>query len=517
MRRAAVQVMVLSVLSKLLGFVREIVLSYVFGASAITDAYLISQTVPRIIFALVGASIATGFVPMYSRVRSERDRQTADAFTNNLLNALLCLALVTVASVLVFARPLVRLFASGFQGPTMELAIKFTRITAFGTFFTGSMSIFASYLRLHGNFIVPALVGLPMNFVIIGSIFVSSKTSVYALAIGSVLATISELLICIPFLRRVDYVFKPVLDLSDEHLRAMVFIAVPVIVGISVTEINVLVDRTLASRIAVGGISALNYARRLNDSIQTIFVTSLTTVFYPLISKMAAEGNMGKLKITLAEALSLVNLLVVPATVGTMVFPREIVSLLFARGAFSQEAAAMTSDALFFYSIGMTAVALRNVLARGFYALQDTRTPMVNSAIAAAVNVVLNIIFARYLGIGGLALATSISGILSVLLMFVSLRRRIGPFGMKQVIVSLIKISASSIIMGLAARASFRFLQAYLTDRSALIPAVIVGVLTYAFLVFILRVPEIERTIGIIKVRANRSGTREYSDLKRPL
>ena len=315
--------------------------------------YLISQTVPRIIFALVGASIATGFVPMYSRVRSERDRQTADAFTNNLLNALLRLALVTVASVLVFARPLVRLFASGFQGPTMELAIKFTRITAFGTFFTGSMSIFASYLRLHGNFIVPALVGLPMNFVIIGSIFVSSKTSVYALAIGSVLATISELLICIPFLRRVDYVFKPVLDLSDEHLRAMVFIAVPVIVGISVTEINVLVDRTLASRIAVGGISALNYARRLNDSIQTIFVTSLTTVFYPLISKMAAEGNMGKLKITLAEALSLVNLLVVPATVGTMVFPREIVSLLFARGAFSQEAAAMTSDALFFYSIGM--------------------------------------------------------------------------------------------------------------------------------------------------------------------
>jgi putative peptidoglycan lipid II flippase len=192
-------------------------------------------------------------------------------------------------------------------------------------------------------------------------------------------------------------------------MKEMILIALPVILGTAVNEINVLVDRTLASRITVGGISALNYAKRLNGFVQGLFVVSVTTVLYPMISKMAAEGNMKRLKAYLAEAVSMVNLLVIPATVGAMIFAREIVALLFGRGAFTIEAVAMTSSALFYYSIGMTAFGLKNVLTRGFYSLQDTRTPMINASIAVITNIVLNIILSRFLGIGGLALATSIS------------------------------------------------------------------------------------------------------------
>jgi len=184
----------------------------------------------------------------------------------------------------------------------------------------------------------------------------------------------------------------------------MVYIALPVIIGVSVNQINVLVDRTIASRVAEGGITALNYASRLNGFVQGIFVLSITTALYPMISKMVAESNMEGLKKSVSEAISGINLLVIPATVGSMIFAEPVVMLLFGRGKFDVEAIAMTSAALFFYSLGMLGFGLREVLSRAFYSLQDTKTPAINATIAVVMNIIPNIILSKYMGIGGLAL-----------------------------------------------------------------------------------------------------------------
>ena len=264
----------------------------------------------------------------------------------------------------------------------------------------------------------------------------------------------------------------------------MVIIALPVIIGQSVNQINVLVDRTLASGIAVGGISALNYASRLNGFVQSLFVASITTVMYPMISKMAAAKNMKGLKSYVSEAISTINLLVIPATIGAMIFSKEIVALLFGRGAFTPEAVAMTGNALFYYSIGMIAFGLRDILSRAFYALQDTKTPMINATIAVVINIVLNIVLSRFLGIGGLALATSISGIVSAFLMFITLRKKIGPFGLKEISISFIKISIASVLMGLIAYTSFSFLGSLVSQNLALILAIGVGALVYAIFIY---------------------------------
>ena len=188
-------------------------------------------------------------------------------------------------------------------------------------------------MRLHGSFVVPSLVSFPFSFTIILSLFISAKTNIYVLGVGSVVAAASQLVLCIPFLRKMGYTHRIFLDFRDRDMKEMIFIALPVIVGTAVNEINVLVNRTLASGIAEGGISALNYANRLNGFVQGLFVVSVTTVLYPMISRMAAEGNMKSLKAYLAEAISMVNLFVIPATAGAMVFAREIVTLLFGRGA----------------------------------------------------------------------------------------------------------------------------------------------------------------------------------------
>ena len=499
MKKTALLVMVITILSKILGFGREIVLSYVYGASAITDAYLISQTIPYVVFSFIGAGIATGFIPLYNRIFKEQGRLEANKYTNNLSNALLLLVSIIVAFVFLFTQPIVKIFASGFSRETLELAIKFTRISIVGIYFVANINIFASFLQIHKNYIIPALLGFPMNLVIIASLFISTKTNIYVIAIGSVLATASQLLLLIPFVRKTGYRYQPVLNLKDEHIKTMIIIALPVIAGQSVNQINVLVDRTLASGIAVGGISALNYANRLNGFVQGLFVASISTVLYPMISKMAAENNIKGLKSSISEAISIINLLVIPATIGAMIFSKEIVTLLFGRGAFTPEAIDMTGGALFYYSIGMIAFGLRDILSRAFYALQDTKTPMINATIAVVINIILNIVLSKYLGIGGLALATSIAAIVGTLLLFITLRRKIGGFGLKEITKSFIKISIASILMGFIALGSFNFLIQNIRENLALILAIGIGALAYAILIYFMKIPEVERSIEAMK------------------
>ncbi|MGB4150419.1 MAG: lipid II flippase MurJ, partial [Limnochordia bacterium] len=267
----------------------------------------------------------------------------------------------------------------------------------------------------------------------------------------------------------------------------------------SVNEINVLVDRTLASRIAVGGISALNYARRLNGFVQGLVVVSLTSVMFPIISKMAAAENIKGLKQTVNEAMASMSLLIIPATIGAMVFAEEIVALLFGRGAFTAEAITMTGNALFYYSIGMIAFGLRDVLSRAFYALQDSKTPMINATIGVVLNIALNIILSRYMGIGGLALATSISAIVAVVLLFTSLRRKIGGLGLSNLVKSFTKIGLASVIMGVIARGGYNFLTQILGQNLALVIIMGMAVLIYGILVYFMRIPEVDQVIAAVK------------------
>ena len=499
MKKTAFVLMVITIVSKIVGFGREIVLSYVYGASAITDAYLISQTIPAVIFSFISAGIATGFIPLYSRILNERGQIEANRYTNNLTNTLLLLSSVIVVFVLSFTQPIVKIFASGFSGETLELAIRFTRISVFGVYFTALLNIFAGFLRLHENYIIPALVGLPMNLVIIASLFISTKTNIYVIAVGSVVATASQLLLLIPFVRKTGYRYQPILNLRDEYIKMMVYIALPVVAGQSVNQINVLVDRILASGIAVGGISALNYANRLNGFVQGLFVASISSVMYPMISKMAAENNIKGLKASISEAISVINLLVIPATIGAMIFSKEIVTLLFGRGAFTPEAIDMTANALFYYSIGMIAFGLRDILSRAFYALQDTKTPMINAAIAVVINIILNLALSRYLGIGGLALATSIATIVGTLLFFVTLRKKIGGFGLKEITISFIKICMASIIMGILAWSTYQILETKINSNISLILAIGVGALSYFIFIYFMKIPEVDRTIKTVK------------------
>ncbi|KPU27361.1 membrane protein [Caloranaerobacter sp. TR13] len=499
MKKTAIILMILTIFSKIFGFARDITLSYFYGASNISDAYLISITIPMVIFSFIGTGIATGYIPMYSKIENSSGIVEANIYTNNLVNVLIVMCTFIVILGFLFTNQIVKLFASGFEGDTLVLAVKFTKISLLGIYFTGVVYIFKGFLQIKGNYTIPALVGFPLNFIIILSIFISSKTNILVLSIGSVIAIASQLILVLPSAYKKGYKYEFILNIKDEHIKDMAYIALPVIIGVSVNQINILVDRTLASQIAIGGISALNYANRLNGFVQGIFVISIATVMYPMISKMAVENNMIGLKKTLSEAISSINLLVLPATVGAMIFAEPIVRLLFGRGAFDANAISMTSYALFFYSIGMVSFGLREVLSRAFYAMQDTKTPMINAAIAMVMNIILNIILSKFLGIGGLAFATSISAIFCTVLLFISLRKKIGSFGMKSIIISFIKILCASLVMGVIAKVSYNILLNSINANLSLIISIGIGAVIHFIIIYFMKIEEVDTMVSTLK------------------
>ncbi|MBC7195888.1 MAG: murein biosynthesis integral membrane protein MurJ [Deferribacterales bacterium] len=504
MKKTALIIMIITIFSKVFGFFRELVLSYYYGASAISDAYLISLTIPAVIFSFVGTGLSTGFIPMFSQIREKHGDEEANKFTSNIVNILLLISTVLVVFGLIFTEPIVKLFASGFKGETLAMAIRFTKLSLIGIYFTGTTYIYSAYLQLNNRFLTPALVGVPYNIIIIIAIAISSNRDPLFLILGSVLATASQLFILIPSIKRSGYMHKFKINLKDEHLKNLMIIALPVIVGVSVNQINTLVDRTIASGLVVGGISALNYANRLNGFVQGLIVAPVATVLYPSISKMAANDNLRGLKTAINEAMNSISILIMPITVGAMIFAEPIVKLLFGRGAFDANAIALTTSALVFYSIGMIGFGLRDILSRAFYSQQDTKTPMINSSIAVVMNIVLNILLSRYLGIGGLALATSISAIFSTGLLLLNLRRKIGALGLKKTVTTFAKIMVASLLMGLIAWLVYRFFAVRIVEEFALILAIAAGALAYFGIILNLKIDEVDSMINLIKTRLKR-------------
>ena len=195
-------------------------------------------------------------------------------------------------------------------------------------------------------------------------------------------------------------------------------------------------------------------------------------------------------------------------TIGAMVFSNQIISFLFGRGAFDDYAINMTSKALFFYAMGMMGVGIREVLARGFYSLQDTKTPMINAALGMLLNIILNVILSRYFGIGGLALATSIAATFTTILLIISLRKKIGSFGMKQISISFLKILFASFFMGLLAKLSFNYLTSSLSQNYSLLGAIGIGSASYFVIIYFMKIEYVDVILGDVKKKLGKGNAK---------
>ncbi|MDO5061763.1 MAG: murein biosynthesis integral membrane protein MurJ [Peptostreptococcaceae bacterium] len=502
MKKTALIILCITLISKILGFGREVILSYFYGASPISDAYFVAVTVPAILLEFLGIAIATSYIPMMSRISHEEGMESAQRYTVNLINHVLLFVMIVFVLAELLAPFIVKLLAVGFEGDLLEITVKFSRVMLSSIFVLGLLNIFGGYLQLQGNYLIPAMMGLPLNIITILSIYLAARSNDHVLIIGTALAQFSQMFFMLPWVWKSGLKYRRSLDLKDERIRATIWIALPVILGASVNQINLLVDKTIASTIVVGGISALNYAGKLNLFIQGVFVVSITTVLFPRIAKMAEEKNIQGIREGISESFAMIDLLVIPITIGALIFSKEIVAVLFGRGAFDENALLLTSSALFFYSIGMIGFGYREVLSKAFYSMHDTKTPVVNATIGVGINIILNLVLSRFMGLGGLALATSISALVTAALMMGSLRKKLGKLDIWSIDVA--KILLASVVMGGCAKMTFDLLSVGGGMFSSLVLAVLCGVVVYVILGLLLKIEEAVKLKNIVVARLKR-------------
>src|SRR5699024_1129875 len=315
---------------------------------------------------------------------------------NNVFNIVVIICLILSVIGAIFTPQIVKIFAVGFEGETLRLAIYFTRVMILGLAFLGMSYIMMAYLQVKENFIIPGLMPVPYNILIIISIIISVKISPYLLPWGTLIGLSLQFLFQLPFAMKKGYRYKAYIDIKDEHLKRMLWLIAPVLIGVAVNQINTIVDRTIASTLVEGSISALNYATKLNQFVMGMFIVSISSVVYPMLSKLSSENNKERFNKSIITSINTVILLVIQISIGAIILANPIVKLLFQRGEFDARATQMTAVALIFYSIGMIGYGLRDILGKVFYSLQDTRTPMINGVIAMGLNIILNILFVKY-------------------------------------------------------------------------------------------------------------------------
>lgn len=502
--KITINIMLVTIISKIIGFVRELVLASYYGTSVYSDAYLVAYSIPGVLFAVVGTALSTTFIPLYYDANNIGGEDESFKFTNNIFNIVLILGVIVSILGFIFSKPLTKVFAIGFDDKSLNIATNFTKIMIFSTLFIGTSSIVTAFLQIKNKFTLAALVGIPFNIIIIIFIILSSKGNYYLMGWGTLIAMASKLIFQLPRAYKEGYRYKNYLRFNDRYIKKMIWLVGPVFIGVSVNQINTMIDRTLASTLTEGSISALNYSNRLNGFVMGLCITSIAAVIYPILSKLSSENNKEKFNEFVVKSINSVILLVIPITIGAIVLSTPIVKVLFERGEFDTRATQMTSDALVMYSLGLIGFGLRDILGKIFYSLQDTKTPMVNGAISMFFNIFLNLILVKFMNHLGLALATSISALVCIILLFRSLRKKIGDFGQDKIIKVSIKSLISSIIMGIISYLLYEMLNSilgigFIKESIALFISIISGAIVYSILIILFNIEEVNIITNMIK------------------
>ena len=426
----------MTLLSRILGLVRDVVFARFFGASLVMDAFLVANRIPNMLrrFFAEGA-FSQGFVPVMARYRERYDHEDAREFVDSVAGTFgLILFLVTLAGVIA-APLLVAIVAPGFIGQDgrFELATLMLRFTFPYLFFVSLTAFAGGILNTYGRFGVPAFTPVILNVVLIaGAIWLAPllEEPGMALAYAVFVAGLFQLLFQVPFLMRIRALPRPRWALHHEGVKRVTKLMLPAIFGSSVAQINVLLGGIIASMLGVGKISLLYYSDRLMEFPLGLFGIALATVTLPYLARQAANESHDEFADTLDWSMKLVLLIAVPAAIGLIVLAEPLVATIFYGGVFTASDVELTALALQAFAIGLVGFSYVKILAPAYFAREDTRTPVRIGLIALAVNLVLSVSFAWYLtSIGfegthaGLALAISIAALLNAVLLYRGLRR----------------------------------------------------------------------------------------------
>ncbi|MHC6180703.1 murein biosynthesis integral membrane protein MurJ [Clostridium sp. JNZ X4-2] len=505
--KAAGVVMVISMISRVMGFVRDALIVSVFGASVSSDSYTMSLTIPNLMFNLFGLAITTTFIPILSECYSKNGREEMFKFANYIMNILMIISLFLCVLGWIFTKDIVNVIAN-FTGERYNLTVFLTKISMINILFLSLNSGYTAILQTLDDFTAPALVGIIMNIPIILYILTGTHYGIIGLTAATMIGNGLQIVIQIPWLIKNKYKYSFKIDFKDSRIKKMLSLIAPVIIGTGVNQVNEVVQKRMAGSLAIGSIVALDYANKLNMLVYFTFASAIVTVIFPSLSRDGSVKNFDNFKAHISSAVNNINIIVIPAVIGLLILRVPIISALFMHGAFNKSAVDMTAEALFFLVSGLVFWGIRDVFNRSFYALQDTTTPMINGAIGVGVNIVMSIVLVKKMGIGGLTLATTISAFVSCVLLVKDLRKKVGSVNGFNMFVVGSKIMAAASTMGfcifLINSYLGRFLIGFKGQIIIILISIIVGVGVYSVMLLLLKVDEITNIINLIKSKLKR-------------
>ena len=444
----------LTLVSRILGMIRDIVSANSFGTTWQWDAFIYAFMLPNFMRRLVGeGALSSAFIPVYAQVVEREGEEAGFRFVNVVFTLLfwsLIGFLVAIEVLLFFLLKIPSL------PPVAHLTCELLRLLFPYLFFISLCALATAVLNSHQRFFSPSLSPVILDLVWIGGVFAASilggsrsEDRVLVLSVFVFVSGAMQLGVQIPTLLRLGFCPRFVFDFSHPGLRQVGKLILPTILGFAITQINILADMTLGFWVGAGANSSLWYGNRLMQFPLGVFAIAMGTALLPAISHHTARKEIEEAKKALSFALRSVLLIILPATVGLIVLRTPIVRLLFERGRFDAISTARTSFVVLCYTIGLFAYSGQKLVVTGFYSLQDTKTPVKIGALALILNIVLNLILMGPLKEGGLALATSIAGIVNFSLLLYLYNARISEFPIKELLASSFKILIASLIMGM--------------------------------------------------------------------
>ena len=438
--------------SRLLGLLRTVAIANAFGTSPELGAYWVAFRLPDMIFQLLaGATLASAFIPVFSRYFTRQSKEEAWRLASSVLNLVFVATAVLALLGLLLAPLLVPLMApglgedSGRQAELQGLAVRLTRIMLISPVFFSVSGMFMGISNARHHFLFPALAPWTYNLSIIVAALVSN--SVEGLAIGVVVGAFIHLAIQLPAVRFIGMLWRPVADWRDHGVREVGRLMLPRALGLAAAQLNFLVTIFFASQVSDEAISAVNYAWLMVMMPLGLFGMAISTAVFPTLAEQAAAESIDALRRTLAVSLRLILFLTLPASVGLMILGKPLVTFLFEHGAFTASSTDVTAAALVFYAIGLFAQGGIEILSRGFYALSDTRTPVTFAVVCMVANVMLCLAFVGPFGVRGLGLALSLSAILEFSLLFRALRVKLVGLEEERLVGSVARSAAATIVM----------------------------------------------------------------------
>lgn len=497
---------ILTVAGKCLGLIRESMLARTFGTTYVTDAYVVSQSVSIILVEVIIVGFLAGMMPVYQKIKLDDNPEKIKYFMGNLYSVTTVGVIVISVGTVVLADVLIFIFAPKFSTEAHDLSTMLTRILAISVVFNLINRVQTQQLKAENSFLPTTLTSFILNISIISAlVFIAPIYGIAGVTWASVFAAVVTCILLRLFVHRIGYKFKPHFNLKDDGLKQVGKLGLPIILGSSVLSVNTVVDRNLASGLAEGSIAALSFSNKLSTFISGVISMGMGAICYTKMAQLVAKGNVEEFKNFLRYIFNSLLVIVIPATVGMIVLASPAVELVFEYGAFDVTSKEMTAYALTFYTIGLAGVIFREMTTYGLYSLEDTKSPLINSVISIGINIVLNIILVQFMGIGGLALATSISSLIGALLMVISLRKRIGRLGLKSVAVTFIKVLIASGIMGAVVIIVYPALKAVLIRNSlSFFLTVICGVIVYSVIIYFMRINEVNKMLALITSKASK-------------